>query len=105
MEVIVVKTTFWTLFAIIAAVAAYDVYLSIKFQHVLYSMEENPLGKWLIALDNGDVALFMTAKMIGTMVVLLVLPAFYRFRRNLGMVTASALAAVQSSVFCYLTFA
>ncbi len=99
------KTIFWTLFAIIAAVAAYDVYLSIKFQATLHAMEENPLGRWLIALDNGDVALFMTAKMMGTMVVLLVLPAFYRFRRNLGMATASGVAAFQSSLFCYLTFA
>ncbi len=100
-----VKTIFWTLFVVIAAVAAYDVYLSLKFQTTLYAMEENPLGRWLIAADNGDVALFLTVKMIGTMVVLLVLPAFYRFRRKLGMVTTSALAAFQTSLFCYLSFA
>jgi hypothetical protein len=100
-----VRTIFWTLFVIIAAVAAYDVYLSIKLQASLYAMEENPLGRWLIELDNGDVALFMTAKMIGTTVVLLLLPALYRYRRRIGMATVGGLASMQASLFCYLTFA
>ena len=99
------RSIFWLLLVIVAAVAAYDVYLSIKFQDVLFAMEENPIGRWLIALDEGDVALFMTAKMIGVTAVVLTLPAIYRFRRSWGLLTVTALASFQSWLFYYLTFA
>ena len=54
----------------IGFISAYDTYLGIKFKSSLYLMEENPIGRWLITLDNKDVALFMGLKFAGTVLVL-----------------------------------
>ena len=50
------------LWAFITFVEVYDIYWSIKLQEVLYVFEKNPIGKWLISMDDGDVALFMSFK-------------------------------------------
>jgi hypothetical protein len=100
----VLKLVFWALFTLIGAVAAYDVYLSIKMRDVLHIVEENPLGRWLIALDGGDVALFMTIKMAGILVVLVSLQTLFRHHRRAGMTVVVALASFQIWLFGYLTF-
>ena len=78
------RIQFALLVMVIVAVGAYDVYLSIKHQNTLFEMEENPIGRWLIALDGGDVALFMTLKMIGISLVVWALMAMFRYRRHLA---------------------
>jgi hypothetical protein len=88
--------------AIIAAVSIYDVYWSFKNQEVLWEFEENPVGSWLIAKDGGDVALFMTVKMISTMFVVAAVPILYRFRAYWGMAVGVSLATFQSGLFVYL---
>ena len=54
----------------IALVEIYDVYLSIKLADFLYENELNPIGKYLIKIDDGDVALFMAFK-IGAIISVL----------------------------------
>ena len=55
---------------IIGLISAVDVYYAIKFQKTLESMEENPIGLYLIELSNGDISLFMGLKVSGTVLVL-----------------------------------
>ena len=94
-----------TLWLFIGVVAAYDVYLSIKYQEVLQYQELNPLGRWLLKLDGGKVAVFMGCKFLGTLVVLGVIQLLYFYRRHLGLAVASAMACVQVAVGMYLLFA
>ena len=52
---------FFMLFSLV--VESIDIYCSIKFQEQLINGGElNPVGIWLIALDNNSVALFMSLK-------------------------------------------
>ncbi len=90
--------------AVVTSVAVYDVYWSFKTQSILQETEQNPLGSLLIEMDGGDIALFMTCKMLGTMFVVLAVPALYCFRRWWGMSTGVSLASFQCLVFLYLIF-
>jgi hypothetical protein len=55
-------------------VECYDVYWSIKLQDTLYGNELNPIGRFLISLDGGDIALFMTMKVAAIILILGMLP-------------------------------
>ncbi len=54
----------------IALVVSIDVYFAIKLQGNLYENELNPIGRWLMDMDDGDVALFMAFKFLGALIVL-----------------------------------
>jgi len=56
-------------------VEAYDVYWSIKLQDTLYDNELNPIGKFLMSSDDGDIALFMSLKVAAIILILGSLPA------------------------------
>ena len=90
--------------AIILFVSMNDVYWSFKTRDTLLEDELNPIGRWLIRLDDGDIALFMTAKMLGTIVVVMVLPWIYRIRRRMGLLVAMALTCFQIALFLQLNF-
>jgi hypothetical protein len=82
----------------IGLVEAYDVYWSVKLQDTLYENELNPIGKFLISLDNGDVALFMALKVAAIILILGSLPAIMFANKAklawflLGIVVVSRLA-------------
>ena len=99
------RPIYFFLLGIITLVSCYDVYASIKYQEVLYSNEENPIGRWLIRLDNGDVALFMTVKMVGTAAVLLSLAALRRWKPIWGWTVTTCLGTFQAGLLYYLTCA
>lgn len=89
---------------IIGAVSAVDTYWTFKNQAFLYQYEQNPVGRWLIEQDGGDVALFMTAKMVGTLIVMSAIPLLYRFRAQWGITTGTSVAGFQCLLFVYLNF-
>ncbi len=78
-----------------------DVYWSFRTQEVLQQTEQNPIGRFLIDIDGGNIALFMTMKMLGTMCVILAIPAIYRFRRRWGVICATALGTFQCLLLVY----
>jgi hypothetical protein len=92
------------LWLFIGTVAAYDVYLSVKYQDTLRFQELNPVGQWLLKIDNGSVAVFMGCKFLGTMITLGVVIVLYCYKRHLGLTVASALACAQAMVAGYLLF-
>ena len=71
------KILFYIQLIFISLVASYDSYLAVKLRDTLYGAELNPFGKLLIRMDNGDVALFMGMKMLGTISVLRILLFLY----------------------------
>lgn len=88
----------------VMAVSLYDVYWSFKTQEVLVDYEANPIGSWLINADGGDVALFMTAKTFGTLIVLISVPLIYLYKRWWGLTVASGLCIGQTTLFAYLNW-
>jgi len=70
------------LWLFIGFASAIDIYMSIKTQEYLWHLEMNPVGRWLIGLDDGDVALFMGIKTAGTTLVLGLLVWLYHVKKS-----------------------
>ena len=92
---------FWL---IILCVAGYDVYCSIHLQEVLPQTELNPIGGWLISLDQGSIALFMSFKFIGTVIALNLLFILFLLCARIGIVVSGVLALFSAFLFLYLIF-
>lgn len=96
---------------IVGLVSVYDMYLTIKYAQYLKYMEQNPVGRWLMQLDqlhNGaipDLTLFLSAKSIGTLIVLIILAMLYHHRRRIGHPVAVGVSAFQVLLAWYLTLA
>ncbi|MCU0708833.1 MAG: hypothetical protein MUF23_11130 [Pirellula sp.] len=96
---------------IIALVSIYDMYLTVKYAQYLKYMEQNPVGRWLMQLDqlkNGampDLTLFLSAKSVGTLLVLLILALLYHHRRRIGHPVALGVTSFQVVLAWYLTVA
>ncbi len=91
--------TFWSF---IGMVSALDIYLIERFRGVLASLEENPVGRFLIELDGGDVGVFIRAKLAGTVLVLSVLAGLYVYRRRWSFPVTASVAAFQFGLLTYL---
>lgn len=68
---------FISIWIIIGLIETFDIYCSIKLQETLLIYEKNPIGKFLIQLDEGDVALFMACKAATMMMLLGIVPCIY----------------------------
>lgn len=82
----------------IAAVAAMDVYCSIKFDYELLTEELNPIGRWLMRMDDGSVSLFMACKFFCNLLALGTLQFLYVVHRPLSLIVAAVLSAVQAGL-------
>ncbi len=103
----------WGLLAckcIILVVSALDIYLTVKYVEFLPQLELNPIGRWLLGLDNGpecklqNAAAFITAKFAGNVLVLAIIEmlAHCRFRRVGFVAAAVALFQILLGLFmCY----
>ena len=89
----------------VAAVSVHDAMLVILNANVIGDVEQNPVGRWLIALQGGDVWLFVSLKLVGTAVVCAVLVTLYEYRTRLALASSSGVAAFQAGLLWYLTFA
>jgi hypothetical protein len=103
----------WTLFACkltIGLVSACDVHLTIKYVDYLPMMELNPVGRWLMQLDNGptcelkDVACFLTAKFAGNFVALSVIELLASWKRYIATAVAFPVALCQLALLYFLLF-
>ncbi|MDX1927327.1 MAG: hypothetical protein SFV81_12470 [Pirellulaceae bacterium] len=104
----------WGLLAckcIILAVSAMDIYLTVKYVEFMPQLELNPIGRWLLCVDQGpecklqQAAAFITAKFAGNVLVLAIIEmlAHCRFRR-VGFV-AAAVALFQILLGIFLLYA
>jgi hypothetical protein len=96
---------------IIALVSIYDMYLTVKYAQYLKYMEQNPVGRWLMQLDQlksgaiPDLTLFLSAKSVGTLLVLVILALLYHHRRRIGHPVAVGVTTFQVVLAWYLTMA
>ena len=93
------------LFSLITFVSLYDTLLVIVFSQSIGMMEENPLGQWLIRMAAGDVGIFVRTKLAGTLIVLTTLTFMRRYRSRKTLPVKTSIAAYQTGLFTYLTFA
>ena len=83
-------------------VSAFDSYLSIKYSEDLYALEENPVGRWLMEADGGDVSLFMFAKFLGTWIAFYLCILVFLYKRRLGILAALGVCTAQIVLLFYL---
>ena len=88
----------------IVSVSVYDGYLVARFADVMPDAEQNPVGRWLMEQDDGNVELFLRAKTLGTSLVLGVLAGLYALSTRLAMPVATSVAMFQMLLLGYLTF-
>jgi len=89
---------------IIGLVSAIDCYWSIKLQESLLVNEQNPIGVYLIKLDNGDIALFMMWKIIGTIVTLGLLIVLYKYNSKIAQLSCFGVCIFQILLLIYLCY-
>ncbi len=96
-------TQFFVLWQIIGCVSAYDAFLAMKYRDKLHSLEQNLVGRLLLILNDGDPALFLGVKFLGTTMVLGILANIYHSQPQWGMAIAKGVAAFQIVLLAYLT--
>ncbi len=95
---------------IIGTVSAFDTYLTMKYVISLETYEQNPIGRWLMGLDSGPVcetqqiAAFITAKFVGTLLVLLAIQAVAYYRVRLATMIAIPVTGFQIYLASHLLF-
>jgi tryptophan-rich sensory protein len=88
---------------VVAVVSVHDAALVALNNEVIGDFERNPVGKWLLDLQGGEVWLFIFVKLAATALVCAVLITVYQHCRRYGLVTAAALASFQLMLLCYLS--
>ena len=90
---------------VIAFVSLFDTYLIWHFEEEMLSMEENPIGYWLLQIDNGRIGIFVRTKLAGTICVLSTLLVMWRLRSRIVFPVTTSVASYQVGLFFYLTVA
>ena len=99
------KLWFPTAIVIIAVVALWYTFLTIKFQETIVAMEENPIGRWLIQIAGNEVGIFVRFKLAGTILVLCALFWMHRIRSRILFPVSTSVASYQLGLLAYLTVA
>ena len=86
----------------IGIISAIDIYWSIINQSVLGELEENPIGRYLINISDGDIALFMSVKVAGTIIALGVLVFLYHWKQKYAWPIIISLTVAQFFLLSYL---
>jgi hypothetical protein len=94
----------------IGFVSAYDIFLTIKYVESLPSLELNPVGRWMMSLDQGpacelnQIAAFITGKFAGNFLVLCIIELMAKWRHRAAAVVALSVASIQLLLFAFLQF-
>ena len=95
---------------IVGGISVYDIYLTIRYAESLEQYEANPIGRWLMGLDQlaraecPDVSLFVGCKTAGTLLVLAVLAILVVRWARLGHPIAMGVSLFQITLGYFLTF-
>ena len=88
---------------IIGFVSLFDTYLIWHFESEILSMEENPIGYWLLEMGDGEIGIFVRTKLAGTVCVLSTLALMWRLRSRIVFPVTTSVASYQVGLFFYLT--
>ncbi len=82
-------------------VSMLDHYITIKMNDTILEDEQNPLGTFLINIDSGSVALFMTVKMICLWVIAGIILSIYQENKTRAYICIVALCIAQLFLLLY----
>ena len=97
-----IRGWFPILWSFVGVVSAIDTYLTFRFKDLMWQLESNPVGRYLIAVDGGSVNVFIRTKVAGTIVVLSVLAALHVYRRRWSFPITASIAAFQFALIVYV---
>jgi hypothetical protein len=86
----------------VGGVSLYDGYLVLRTGEEICEYEKNPAGLWLLECDHGNPTLFLTAKGVGTVIVLGSMTMLYRRSQRLALPVAYALCLFQTGLLIFL---
>ena len=87
---------------VIITISSIDMYWLSKNKDGIVESEKNPIGRYLIELDDGDVSLFIFWKFMGTFAVIYFLQKFFIKRNGLALIVVGGVAAIQTLLLLYL---
>jgi hypothetical protein len=86
----------------IIGVSVHDGYLVLACRSAMADAELNPLGRWLIHSNGGDIWLLLAVKAIGTLASSSLLLWLYWLRPCLGWVACTAIWLLQLALLIFL---
>ena len=89
---------------LIAAISVHDALLVVVNHDEIGDMEQNPMGCWLLALNGGEVGLFVLVKLATTALACVLLIDLYERWQRGGLMVVAGVAGVQTVLLGYLTF-
>lgn len=98
------RALFALLWLFVIFVSVLDGYLAIRFRHELAATELNPVGRWLIHLNGGQVWLLLATKFVGTVAAATAVLLLYGCWPRLGMTVMTFMAAFQLWLLWFLLF-
>lgn len=100
-----VEFSFALMCLFVGLVSFYDAYLVVAYSESIMELEQNPVGRFLIEFNSGDVGLFVSVKAVGTALVIAALIGLYCTEKRLACSVAGGLTAFQFGLSLYLTLA
>ena len=98
------SVVFGFLCILIAAISVHDALLVVVNHDEIGDMEQNPMGCWLLALNGGEVGLFVLVKLATTALACVLLIDLYERWQRGGLMVVAGVAGVQTVLLGYLTF-
>jgi hypothetical protein len=94
--------SFMAVWLFIIAVSVYDGFCVIAARSTIQSVERNPIGRWLIKANSGDIWLLLAAKTIGTVIAASLLLWLHSIRPHIGWIVCVSVAGIQLLLLCWL---
>jgi hypothetical protein len=86
----------------VGAVSFYDGYLVVRTGDMIQDFEKNPVGLYLLRIDNGSPSVFLRVKAAGTILVLTGLSVLHRRSKRMAIPIAFALSVFQTGLLIFL---
>lgn len=96
---------FGALLVLILSISVHDAILVVLNHGVIGDVEQNPVGRWLLRANHGDVWLFVGVKLLGTAAAGAVAVEVFRLAPRIARIVVIAVAAIQLSLLAYLSLA
>ncbi len=93
---------FTSVLVFVGAVSFYDGYLVVRTGDEIMAFEKNPVGLYLLRIDNGSPDVFLRVKAAGTILALTSLSFLHRRSKRLASPIAFALCAFQTGLLIFL---
>jgi len=93
---------FTSVLVFVGAVSLYDGYLVVRTGEEIMDFEKNPVGLYLLRIDNGSPDVFLRVKAAGTILALSSLSFLHRRSKRLASPIAFALCAFQTGLLIFL---